>query len=773
LLLVQFNFASFSDGTDLRLEPLVNPCLSAPYNGMPFCNMSLSLDDRVDDLVGRLSMQEKATALGTDTKKLSSVGLNAYNWWSEATHGISHVQNNDVTPAETNFALPVTTAGSFNRSLWFETGLQIGREGRAFMNVGNAGSTFWAPVINMIRDPRWGRNVETPGGDPYLTGQYAINFVKGMERNPEDPRYIQASACCKHYVANSMEDTTENGIHHARNEFDATVSPQDLVDTYMAPFQDCVEQGKVSGLMCSYNAVNGIPSCANGWLLDTVARGEWGFDGYVTSDCDADHNVFDPHHYTETAEESVKAVLEAGTDVDCGGWVTQNIQSAMDKGLVSEQLVDKRLKFLFRVRMRLQHFDPPGFLQSIKPDVVCSDYAMALSRDGTVQGSVLLKNDKNTLPLNPRENMLVAVIGPNSNLSEAIAGYYGGKPPCNNAYTNLVDAIAQYADVRTLLGVPSVSSGDMSGIDAAVDLAKKADVVVLGVGSDLSLEREGHDRTTIGFSEAQKALISRVSAAAKKIIMVTFGGGLVDVADQLKDDNVGAILHVAQPGVTVLGAGDLIFGHDVPAGRLIQMMYPEDFVDQVSIFDMNMRPGPSVWPAPNCNQKPCGNGTNPGRTHRFYTGKPTLPFGYGLSYSTFKYSVIRGPTEVSLDAVRRHLDKHSDRTFAPKVDEPLVQYSVNVTNTGSVDAADVVLGFLTPPGAGENGVPLQSLFGFERVFVKAGETKQVSLGAGLHDFTLVHADGKRRASPGKWTVKFGVKETLPRMGFQTHEMMAF
>merc|ERR1719499_2007336 len=260
------------------------------------------------------------------------------------------------------------------------------------------------------------------------------------------------------------------------------------------------------------------------------------------------------------SEESVKAVLEAGTDVDCGGWVTQNIKSAMDKGLVSEELVDKRLKYLFRVRMRLQHFDPPGFLQTIAPSVVCSDYSMALSRDGTVQGSVLLKNENSALPLSDEDDMLVAVIGPNSNLSEAIAGYYGGKPPCNNAYTNLVDAISQYAKVETLLGVPSVGSSDTSGIPVAVDLARKADVVVLGVGSDLSLEREGHDRTTVGFSDAQKALISRVSAAAKKTIVVTFGGGLVDVADQLANDNVGAILHVAQPGVTIMGAGDLIFG---------------------------------------------------------------------------------------------------------------------------------------------------------------------------------------------------------------------
>merc|ERR1712091_202344 len=175
---------------------------------------------------------------------------------------------------------------SFNRTLWRATGAAIGREARALMNAGAAYSTYWAPVVNLAREPRWGRNIEVPGEDPYLTGEYATEFVGGFQAAPEDPYHLQASACCKHYVANELENTRQpDGEQWDRQHVDSNVTQRDLVDSYMVPFQACVEKGKVSSLMCSYNAVNGVPSCANDWLLSTVARRAWRFDGYVTSDC--------------------------------------------------------------------------------------------------------------------------------------------------------------------------------------------------------------------------------------------------------------------------------------------------------------------------------------------------------------------------------------------------------------------------------------------------------------------------------------------------------
>lgn len=233
--------------------------------------------------------------------------------------------------------------------------------------------------------------LRTPGEDPYLTGQYAIRFTKGMQEAPEDPYHIQASACCKHFVLNSLEGTTEkDGEEEDRMHVNSNVTQQDLLDSYMLPFQACVEQGKVSGLMCSYNSVNGVPSCANDWLLKDIARGEWGFDGYVTSDCDADALVSTTHHYhNDTSEEAVRDILRAGTDNDCGGFVGNNAMSALNKSFITMGDIDGRLAMLWRVRFRLGHFDPLGTnIQSLKR----KNASLALQRFNScwqLQGAVL------------------------------------------------------------------------------------------------------------------------------------------------------------------------------------------------------------------------------------------------------------------------------------------------------------------------------------------------------------------------------------------------
>lgn len=294
------------------------------------------------------------------------------------------------------------------------------------MNAGLAYSTYWAPVINIVRDPRWGRNLECAGEDPFASGEYAVNFVQGFEHAPEDPYTLQASACCKHFVANELEAWNGTDRYH----FDATVPQQDLVDSYLPSFQACAEEGKVSGFMCSYNAVNGVPSCANDWLLGTLLRDSWQFDGYVTSDCDADSDVFYSHHYTATPELAVQAVLRAGTDVDCGSFVPTFANSSLTAGNITLTDIDTALHRLFRMRIRFGSFDPPGPLQKIGPDQVCTLAALELARDGARQGSVLLKNTGAVLPLRaPSSYSSAVVVGPNGNISD-ITDYYGGTP-CN------------------------------------------------------------------------------------------------------------------------------------------------------------------------------------------------------------------------------------------------------------------------------------------------------------------------------------------------------
>merc|ERR1711988_255796 len=572
----------------------------------------------------------------------------------------------------------------------------------------------------------------------------------------------------------------------------------------MYPFQSCVEKGKVSSLMCSYNSVNGVPSCANSWLLKTVAREEWGFKGYITSDCDADGNVLNPHQYlNQTAEEDVASILAAGTDVDCGSFVGNTAASALAKGTITEADVDERLVKLWKVRMRLGHFAQPNPLDAVKYSEICSQESIEASFDGARQAATLVKNTGNTLPLKNAAGSF-AVIGPNAELSRSDSGYYGPRSACGGKYWTLVDAVSKFATgaVNSTAGVPDVLSEDTSGIAAAAKLAASVDTVILGVGTDLSWSREGHDARNICFTDAQALLIKEVAAAAKNpVIVVTLTATPLDLTDVLANPKVGAVLHVGQPSVAVMGIAEVLYGKVSPAGRTIQTVYPASYQDQISIFDFGMRPGPSPFVRPDCQTKcpnfhggpwnpmmhggPCGNcamGTNPGRTHRFYTGKPVIPFGFGLSYTSFKYDVSRsvGSGRISLAAVHDMLaeTKRANRTF-PSLEllaaaDPLVSYSVKVTNTGSMDADDVVLGFMTPPGAGTNGVPLQTLYGFDRVHVKAGQTVTVELYPSLADFTQVDAEGVRKALPGTYTFKFGLKESSDHgMGYAEHSIETY
>jgi len=251
-------------------HPNINPCtIDDTFANATFCDSTLPIDTRIADMLSRMTMEEKISNLGNVVAETPSLGLPVYNWWSEATSGVG-----DTDKEMTKFAYPITTGMSFNRTMWKATGQQIGREARAAHNEDEGFSTWWTPVVNLAREPRWGRNIEVASEDPFHNGEYAVHFVKGFQESEDDLTHIQASACCKHFVANEMENSNEVGQQFDRQHVDSAVTMQDLVDSYMAPFQACVERGEVTGLMCSYNAVNGVPPCANDWLHTTVAREE-------------------------------------------------------------------------------------------------------------------------------------------------------------------------------------------------------------------------------------------------------------------------------------------------------------------------------------------------------------------------------------------------------------------------------------------------------------------------------------------------------------------
>lgn len=366
----------------------------------------------------------------------------------------------------------------------------------------------------------------------------------------------------------------------------------------------------------------------------------------------ADENVFTTHHYLNHSENQVVAdVLRAGTDVDCHqygpNFVATHAAAALGNGTITESDIDARLRMQYKMRLRLGHFDPSGPLDAItENETLCTEEAIAISMQGAIQSVALFKNLKRegqdgaaaaVLPLDPVTVGTVAVIGPLTNYSEQDTGYYGPHDCCGRNYWNVIDAVAQYAQpgkVVSSFGVPTAVSNDTSGIGAAVQMAGSADTVVLAIGTDLTWAAEGHDATNISLTDAQLQLVQQTAAVAKQpVVVVLLTATPLDLTPLLDNPKVGAILHTGQLSVTMLAVAEVLYGKVSPAGRAVQTFYPSSYQDQISIFDFSMRPGVSSFVRPDCaipNGTGCPMGTNPGRTHRFYTGKAVIPFGYGL-----------------------------------------------------------------------------------------------------------------------------------------------
>ena len=815
--------------TPLRARPLALAAFAAAARAAPaawcsgerlswlICNASAPDGARVDDLVARFSAAG-AYGLFSSIPGDGGVGLQLGYYDSESYHGLEGVGASRVSgagasrnsnaaaaaasaaggtagasgaaassdgwpPYNLNTVEQMTLANSFNRSLWRATAAALGREARAFYNLGGAnGQTFWAPMANIVRDPRWGRNLQSAGEDPFVAGEFVAAWVRAFERAPEAPYgRLQASAMCKHFVAGELESWNGSSRYH----FDAVVPQQDLVDSYLPPFQMCVEEGQVSGVMCAYNGVNGVPSCGNAWLLTTLLRESWGFEGYVTADCDADLCALDPVFAAWNHNDTlgvVAALLRNGQDLDCGWVMTDNLPFAVGNGTVSMDEVLMPLRRLMQVQLRLGLFDAGGGpLDKIGAESICTAAAVEVARDGARQGAVLLKNANGALPLRPAASYAsVLVAGPTYNVSELMPR------PCNGSTAGVADAVRQHAPGAVIApGLPAPCSSDTSGFANATAAAAAADLVVLSLGlmhNDCG-EGEMNDRSSIDLPAAQKQLAAAVAAAAAArgatVLALVLGGGAIDISSLLANENISAVLWCGQPHVSVVGVGDLLFGRSpdgqrpaAPAGRLAQTFYGAAFVDEVSMFDFAMRPGASAFfPY-----------TNPGRTHRFYAGlNVVLPFGFGLSYTSWAYTPLPDPTPpaaraAALARVRAAAEAQAATGVVGHVPaglkEVAVSFLVNVTNTGAVDSDDVVLGFLVPPGAGADGIPLQELFAFERVFVRAGQTVTVYLGAQGVRFTQADKGGVRRFLAGEYGVRLGVKEAAAhRMGFAEQSVL--
>ncbi|KAJ6398830.1 hypothetical protein OIU77_019572 [Salix suchowensis] len=515
-----------------------------------FCKTTLSISRRAEDLVSRLTFEEKTTQLVDTSPAIPRLGIPAYEWWSEGLHGIgflTRVQQgirffNRTIQHATSFPQVILTAASFDPHIWYRIGQATGKEARALYNAGQVtGLGFWAPNVNIFRDPRWGRGQETPGEDPLVVGKYGSSFVRGVQGDSFEGEstlgdHLQASACCKHYTAHDLDNW--NGVNRFR--FNAIVTLQDMADTYQPPFRSCVQEGKASGIMCSYNEINGIPSCAHHDLLTKTLRQEWGFYGYITSDCDAVNVLHVEQKYAKTPEDAVADALKSGMDVECStsarskdfpvSYLRNYTKSAVEKRKVTVSEIDRALHNLFSTRMRLGLFngDPSKQRYSdIGPGQVCSQEHQALALEAALDGIVLLKNSDRLLPLSKSRTSSLAVIGPNAHNSTNLLGNYFG-PACKNF--TILEALRNYVSSASYdKGCNNVSctSADKK---KSLEMAKTGDQVILVMGLDQSQEKERLDRMDLVLPGKQPMLITSVAKAAKRpVVLVLLGGSPMDV----------------------------------------------------------------------------------------------------------------------------------------------------------------------------------------------------------------------------------------------------
>ncbi|XVE60465.1 hypothetical protein DITRI_Ditri05aG0130800 [Diplodiscus trichospermus] len=727
----------------------------------PFCQTTLPISRRARDLVSRLTLDEKISQLVNSAPAIPHLGIPAYEWWSEALHGVSGVgpgiKFDGTIKAATGFPQVILTAASFDAYQWYRIGQAVGIEARAIYNAGQAtGITFWAPNINVYRDPRWGRGQETPGEDPLVTGKYAVSYVRGIQGDSFEGgklgEHLRASACCKHFTAYDLDNW--KGVN--RFVFNAKVTLQDLADTYQPPFQSCIQQGKASGIMCAYNRVNGVPNCADYNLLSKTARGQWGFNGYITSDCDAVSIIHEEQGYAKQPEDAVADVLKAGMDVNCGTYLKNYTKSAVKKRKLPISEIDRALHNLFSVRMRLGLFNGNPVKQpfgDIGSNQVCSQEHQNLALEAARNGIVLLKNTDKLLPLSKTKSASLAVIGPNANSAETLLGNYAG-PPCKSV-TPLQGLQSYVKDTRYHPGCSAVNCSSVLTAQA-VKTAKEADHVVLVMGLDQTQEKEEHDRVDLVLPPKQQNLISRVARAAKNpVILVILSGGPVDITFTKYDKHIGSILWAGYPGEAGgLALAEIIFGDHNPGGRLPVTWYPQSYT-KVPMTDMRMRPEPSSG--------------YPGRTYRFYQGPKVFEFGYGLSYSNYSYEflpVTQKKVYLNNQLISQRVETSNPLRYIPvsEMERELCEKSkypvtVGVQNHGMMAGKHPLLLFVRQAKTG-NGRPVKQLVAFQSVNLNAGERADIEFELSpCEHLSRANEDGLMVIEEGSHFLSIGDKES--------------
>lgn len=673
---------------------------------------TLATDERVQALLGAMTIEEKMGQLLADAPGIPRLGILPYNWWSEALHGVARNGRATVFPQ------PIGLAATFDDDLALRVATAISDEARAKFNIaqgmGNynryAGLTFWSPNVNIFRDPRWGRGMETYGEDPYLQARMGTAFVRGLQGN--DPQHMKTAACAKHFAVHS-------GPEALRHEFDAVAPKKDFYETYLPAFKALVTEGDVECVMCAYNQVYGVPSCGSDLLLQETLRQEWGFQGHVVSDCGAIEDFHTQHKLSEDAPESAAWALKAGTDVNCGN-TYKALPEALEDGLVSEADIDKALTRLLNTKMKLGFFDSSTAWSKLGEEVVEQQEHVQLAREAAQKSVVLLKNKNNVLPLK-KKIVSLFVTGPGASTSEVLLGnYYGLSSDTVSILDGIVGKVSAGTTLNYKYGVLPYRE-NVNPIDWSTGLAKTSDatIAVLGISNHLEGE-EGEsiasahkgDRLDINLPASQLNYLRKMRENNDRPIIVVLTGGSpmsIPEVEELAD----AILYAWYPGQQGGNAvADVLFGDISPSGRL-PITFPES-VDQLPPYeDYSMK----------------------GRTYKYMTGRPLYPFGYGLSYTTFAYG------EPKLSSAKIEAGES-------------LNIELNVQNTGDRDGNEIVQLYLTAEDAGFE-VPISTLVGFRSIALIAGEQQTVSFSVTPDQMKVFNEDGEALFAKGRYTLHAG------------------
>ena len=619
----------------------------------------MDFEKMAKELVAQMTFAEKMSQMRYEAPAIERLGIPAYCWWNEGLHGVARSGRATVFPQS------IGMAASFNEELMLKVANVISDEARAKYNeykkFGDTeiyqGLTYWSPNINIFRDPRWGRGHETYGEDPYLTGRMGTAFVKGLQGNG---KYRKVDATLKHYAAHS-------GPEKGRLSFNAVVNEKDLRETYLWAFKYCIDNADPSALMGAYNRTNGEPCCGSKTLLKDILREEFGFKGYVVSDCGAICAINNEHKVTENYAESAALAVNNGCDLNCGD-AYKWLKTAAALDLVSEETITACVERLFTARFRLGMFADDCEYDDIPFDVVESDEFAAINREMAQESIVLLKNN-GILPL--KKDLKIAVVGPNADSKDVLLGNYHGVP---SKYYTILRGLQQYTGVGyaqgcTLFEVPNRDWG-ITVREALVEV-KNADVVIMCMGLDPTMESEdgdaynaqtGGDKVTLELPDVQNELYEEILKLGKPIVYVNVSGSCINLSKQ--KDQCDAVLQCFYPGAMGgLALADILFGKVSPSGRLPVTFY-ESVDDLPDFTDYSME----------------------NRTYKFFKGTPVYEFGYGLTYSEIEENWID-------------------------------ENAVEITNKGDFDTKYSVLKF--------EYIPHKNLCGFKKVFVKKGETVTV------------------------------------------------